>query len=87
MRIFHEHVLVKEPKTSESTSWHHDQPYYCVDGEQVCSIWLPLDPVPKESGLEFVAGSHLLGKMFMNFRNDIYVILVFIIFGAPLPVP
>ena len=87
MRIFHEHVLVKEPKTSESTPWHHDQPYYCVDGEQVCSIWLPLDPVPKESGLEFVAGSHLLGKMFMNFRNDIYVILVFIIFGAPLPVP
>ena len=63
------------------------QPYYCVDGEQVCSIWLPLDPVPKESGLEFVAGSHLLGKMFINFRNDIYVILVFIIFGAPLPVP
>ena len=87
MRIFHEHVLVKEPKTAESTPWHHDQPYYCVDGEQVCSIWLPLDPVPKESGLEFVAGSHLLGKMFINFRNDIYVILVFIIFGAPLPVP
>ena len=68
MRIFHEHVLVKEPKTSESTPWHHDQPYYCVDGEQVCSIWLPLDPVPKESGLEFVAGSHLLGKMFMPIK-------------------
>ena len=68
MRIFHEHVLVKEPKTAESTPWHHDQPYYCVDGEQVCSIWLPLDPVPKESGLEFVAGSHLLGKMFMPIK-------------------
>ena len=68
IRIFHEHVLVKEPKTSESTPWHHDQPYYCVDGEQVCSIWLPLDPVPKESGLEFVAGSHLLGKMFMPIK-------------------
>ena len=68
MRIFHEHVLVKEPQTAEPTPWHHDQPYYCVDGEQVCSIWLPLDPVPKESGLEFVAGSHLLGKMFMPIK-------------------
>ena len=68
MRIFHEHVLVKEPKTAESTPWHQDQPYYCVDGEKVCSIWLPLDPVPKKSGLEFVAGSHLLGKMFMPIK-------------------
>ena len=67
-RLFHEHVLVKEPKTSEPTPWHHDQPYYCVDGEQNCSIWLPLDTVPKKSGLEFVAGSHRLGKMFMPIK-------------------
>ena len=65
MHIFHEHILVKEPKTPERTPWHHDQPYYCVDGEQVCSIWLPLDPVPREAGLEFIAGSHAWGKMFM----------------------
>jgi ectoine hydroxylase-related dioxygenase (phytanoyl-CoA dioxygenase family) len=68
IRLFHEHVLVKEPRTSEQTPWHHDQPYYCVDGEQVCSIWLPLDPVPKQSGLEFVAGSHTMGKMFMPLK-------------------
>ncbi len=68
IRLFHEHILVKEPKTSEQTPWHHDQPYYCVDGEQVCSIWLPLDPVPRESGLEFVSGSHLFGKMFMPIK-------------------
>src|SRR5579872_662840 len=34
VRIFHEHVLIKEPGTREPTPWHHDQPYYCVDGEQ-----------------------------------------------------
>ncbi|GIS71219.1 MAG: hypothetical protein CM1200mP10_07960 [Candidatus Neomarinimicrobiota bacterium] len=62
IRIFHEHILVKEPKTSERTPWHHDQPYYCVDGNQVCSIWLPLDPVPRKAGLEFIAGSHNPGK-------------------------
>ena len=68
VRLFHEHVLVKEPCTDKPTPWHHDQPYYCVDGEQVCSIWLPLEPVPKESGLEFVSGSHLHGKMYMPIK-------------------
>ncbi|MCP4302781.1 MAG: phytanoyl-CoA dioxygenase, partial [Gammaproteobacteria bacterium] len=33
VRIFHEHVLVKEPGTDKITPWHHDQPYYCVDGQ------------------------------------------------------
>ena len=26
VRIFHEHVLVKEPGTNKITPWHHDQP-------------------------------------------------------------
>ena len=57
-RIYHEHVLVKEPGTKEVTPWHHDLPYYGVDGDQLCSIWLPLDPVPQSVCPEFVAGSH-----------------------------
>ena len=40
-RFFHEHVLVKEPGTREITPWHHDQPYYCVDGDQSVSFWVP----------------------------------------------
>jgi ectoine hydroxylase-related dioxygenase (phytanoyl-CoA dioxygenase family) len=64
VRLFHEHVLIKEPGTREVTPWHHDQPYYCVDGDQLCSIWLPLDPVPRIACPEFVAGSHGWGKLF-----------------------
>lgn len=64
-RIYHEHVLVKEPGTREKTPWHHDLPYYGVDGSQLCSIWLPLDPVPKDACPEFVAGSHRWGKTFV----------------------
>lgn len=63
-RLFHEHVLVKEPGTSIATPWHQDQPYYCVDGHMTCSLWLVLDPVPRETTLEFVAGSHAWGKYF-----------------------
>ncbi len=57
-RIYHEHVLVKEPGTQEVTPWHHDLPYYGVEGDQLASIWLPLDPVPQAICPEFVAGSH-----------------------------
>ena len=63
-RLFHEHVLVKEPGTSIATPWHQDQPYYCVDGAMTCSLWLVLDPVPRDTTLEFVAGSHAWGKFF-----------------------
>jgi ectoine hydroxylase-related dioxygenase (phytanoyl-CoA dioxygenase family) len=59
VRLFHDHVLVKEPGTAARTPWHQDQPYYNVDGRQTCSIWIPCDPVPRSSTLEFAAGSHL----------------------------
>ncbi|MCY4222159.1 MAG: phytanoyl-CoA dioxygenase family protein [Thiotrichales bacterium] len=64
-RFFHEHVLVKEPRTESRTPWHHDLPYYCIDGTQTVSFWTPLDAVPREVCLELVAGSHRWGKSFL----------------------
>lgn len=63
-RIFHEHVLVKEPGADKPTPWHHDEPYYCVSARQSVSMWVPLDPVPRDTCVEFVAGSHRWGKLF-----------------------
>ncbi|MDJ0949700.1 MAG: phytanoyl-CoA dioxygenase family protein [Alphaproteobacteria bacterium] len=62
--FYHDQLLVKEPGTAERTPWHHDQPYYFVDGRDVLSIWLPLDPVPRATCPEFVAGSHRWGRWF-----------------------
>ncbi len=64
VQIFHEHVLVKEPGTTKATVWHHDLPYYSVQGSQNISIWLALDPVPEAVTLNFVAGSHRWGKLY-----------------------
>jgi len=64
VRFFHEHVVLKEAGNTVPTPWHQDLPYYCVDGSKSCSFWIPLDAVPRERGLEFVAGSHLWGKNF-----------------------
>jgi ectoine hydroxylase-related dioxygenase (phytanoyl-CoA dioxygenase family) len=59
VRLYHDHVLVKEPGTRQRTPWHQDLPYYNVDGRLNVSMWCPVDPVPRSSTLEFVAGSHL----------------------------
>ena len=59
VRLYHDHVLVKEPGTRQRTPWHQDQPYYNIDGMQNISMWIPVDPVPRPATLEFVAGSHL----------------------------
>lgn len=58
-RLYHDHMLTKEPGTRQVTPWHQDQPYYNITGMQNCSFWIPVDPVSRESTLEFVAGSHL----------------------------
>lgn len=59
VRLYHDHLLVKEAGTRQPTPWHQDQPYYDVEGRDVISMWLPVDPVPRASTLEFVAGTHL----------------------------
>lgn len=71
VRLYHDHLLVKEAKTRQRTPWHQDQPYYNVEGRQNVSMWMPLDPIPRESTLEFIAGSHL-GPWLMprTFRDE-----------------
>lgn len=69
-RLYHDHLLVKEPGTRQRTPWHQDQPYYNIDGKQNCSMWIPVDRVSQHSTLKFVAGSHLgpwlLPRSFMH---------------------
>jgi ectoine hydroxylase-related dioxygenase (phytanoyl-CoA dioxygenase family) len=70
VRLFHDHLLVKEPGTRQATPWHQDQPYYNVEGTQNVSMWMPVDQVDRESTVEFVAGSHrgpwLMPRTFMD---------------------
>lgn len=58
VNFFYDQLLVKEPGTAARTPWHQDQPYWAVSGRQVCSLWLPLDPVPENVAVEYVCGSH-----------------------------
>ncbi|MDA3022206.1 MAG: phytanoyl-CoA dioxygenase family protein [Actinomycetota bacterium] len=59
VRLHHDHMLVKEAGTKQRTPWHQDQPYYNIAGFQNVSMWMPVDSVPRQSSVEFLAGSHL----------------------------
>lgn len=65
INLLFDQFLIKEPGTSTPTLWHHDLPYWPVSGDQICTIWIALDEVTKESGaVEYVKGSHRWGKRF-----------------------
>jgi len=63
---------VKEPGTAATTPWHNDTSYWHLRGEQVCSVWLALDEVPRERGLSYVKASHRwrLVHRVTNFSGD-----------------
>lgn len=66
--FFFDGVWVKEPGTAKRSAWHQDQPYYCVDGQQICIVWLPIDPVPEDVCLQCVRGSHHWNRMYSPVR-------------------
>jgi ectoine hydroxylase-related dioxygenase (phytanoyl-CoA dioxygenase family) len=70
VRLYHDHMLTKEPGTRTPTPWHQDQPYYNIEGMQNVSFWIPVDAVRRHLTLEFLAGSHrgpwLMPRTFMD---------------------
>jgi len=61
-QFFHDHYLHKEASSGVPTPWHQDIPYYCVQGSQTVSFWLPLETRDTELSLKCAAGSHKLDK-------------------------
>lgn len=63
--------FLKEPGTATRTPWHQDLPYYDIAGE-FCSVWMPLDPMPRDGSIEFLRGSHRWNRLFMpaSFSNE-----------------
>ena len=73
INLLFDQILVKEPGSTTPTMWHHDYTHWPVAGDQVCTLWLALDPVTTESGaVEYIRGSHRWGKKFTarSFTGD-----------------
>lgn len=56
--LYSDEFFVKEGGNCERTPWHQDTPYWPIAGNQIASMWISLDRLPKEECLEYVAGSH-----------------------------
>mmetsp|Transcript_86068 Transcript_86068/g.230365 ORF Transcript_86068/g.230365 Transcript_86068/m.230365 type:complete len:251 (-) Transcript_86068:9-761(-) len=52
--FFYDFLFVKEPGTQDRTPWHQDLGYWSVQGTEICSVWTPLEDLPKEASMEFV---------------------------------
>jgi hypothetical protein len=58
--LLYDQVFFKGGGSADRTAWHQDMPYYqMLDSLQISGAWIPLDPLPAEFALEYVAGSHL----------------------------
>ncbi len=54
---YSDEFFIKEGKGNR-TPWHQDMPYWPLEGEQIASMWISLDPLPKELCLEMIPGTH-----------------------------
>lgn len=63
--LFLQDMLFKAAGTDTPTPWHQDMPFFPVEGEKTCSLWIPLDPIRRENGIEYVRGSHRWSKAFL----------------------
>ena len=61
--FYHEHVLIKEPGNNNPSPWHHDQPYYPVDGSHMCSIWMHTENMPVEAATKFFMENAFQGEL------------------------
>ncbi len=75
VQMLFDHLLVKEPGSDAKTPWHQDLPYWNVDGRQLLTLWIALDPVTvANGGVEYVRGSHNWPQRYSpeSFRGEEY---------------
>jgi ectoine hydroxylase-related dioxygenase (phytanoyl-CoA dioxygenase family) len=57
--LWEDSVLVKEAGSPFVTKFHTDASYFNLEGNQVCTMWIPLDAATPSSGVvSWVRGSH-----------------------------
>lgn len=59
--------FMREAGSMSRPPFHQDLAYFDFEGT-MCVLWLPLEPVSRDSGIAFVRGSHLWDKLFMRVR-------------------
>lgn len=65
IRLYNDHLFVKEAGKSVATDWHQDLPFWPFAGQQIIAAWIALTPVRRtESAVHYVRGSHRHGRFY-----------------------
>ena len=73
VNLFMDQLFAKAPDTGTRTGWHNDLPYWPIQGWQVLTTWVALDPISEENGaLEFIRGSHAWNRRYQPFQPDFH---------------
>ena len=56
--------LIREAGAINKAPWHHDAPYFDLDGKW-CVLWMALEQVGPGEGIVVLKGSHKWGRTFM----------------------
>lgn len=65
IRLYNDHLFVKEAGKSAATDWHQDLPFWPFAGTQIIAAWIALTPVRRtESAVHYVRGSHRFGRYY-----------------------
>ena len=71
LNFYYDFLLIKQARCrSAVTPWHQDHSYYCMNGTKLINCWIALDPIPRETALRFVRGSHLPGSVYRAVHFD-----------------
>ena len=72
LRLWHDHLLVKEPHNEAPTQFHQDQPYWPHENStHPISCWVALNDVPAERGcMSFIPGTQHMTDLTRQNLND-----------------
>ena len=63
LNFFFDSMWIKGAGIRKTTNWHQDMPYYTVDGDQMCVLWMSLDPIPAKTSIEFDIATVRMGAV------------------------
>lgn len=56
--LYSDEFFIKDGGGCGRTPWHQDMSYFPIEGEQVASMWISLDPLTRAECLEMIPGTH-----------------------------
>jgi hypothetical protein len=68
MRWLYDQVFYKGAGPVAETPWHQDTAYAPYRGMNIIRVWMPVDPVPRQTTIEVVRGSHLWNVTYATAR-------------------